>query len=483
MNGLKLSVLSKKDIAQINEASLEVLETTGISVGHAQTRDFLAKQGCDVDKKTEIVKIPRSLVEEAISKAPSAFTFHSRDGKHDVKMVSDGSRVNFMNLGMGTRICHCRGKNSFETLDSTIPDIERISRLEDGLKNYDLMTQPVSALDLMTENVARTLYEVKAVISNSSKPYLTDPMPGYVDDYFAMMKAVYSDDEDEARKKPFLMGGSCTSSPLQLDSKFCILAKDMGSYGIPFMTMTMAMTGSTSPIDLAGTMVIHNSEALAGLTLTQLFNPGVPSFYGSCTTNFDFMTNTAPFGSPENALISSASAQLAQFYRVPSIVSGAISDAKRPGFQSAYEAMMGALMTALAGTTNVFGCGLIDLGMSYSMEQAVLVDDMIPLIRKCVGGIGVNDDTLSLGDIRNVGPGGNYIALPKTMSGMFAESNPAFFDRTMYDEWVGSGMNDCIDLAHEKVNDILANHEPAPIERDAMIEIDSIIKSADRRLQ
>ena len=78
MNGLKLSVLSKKDIAQINEASLEVLETTGISVGHAQTRDFLAKQGCDVDKKTEIVKIPRSLVEEAISKAPSAFTFHQR---------------------------------------------------------------------------------------------------------------------------------------------------------------------------------------------------------------------------------------------------------------------------------------------------------------------------------------------------------------------------------------------------------------------
>ncbi len=480
MKSLKLNVLSKEDASRIDDTCLGILEKTGILVDHEPTRGFLAKQGCTVDGK--IVKFPRELVREAMSKAPHSFTFHSRDGDHDVKMVSDGSRTNFMNLGMGTRICHYRGKNTFETLDSTIPDIENIAKLEDGLENFDLMTLPVSALDLMTKNVARSLYEVRAIITNTSKPHLTDPVPEYVDDYFKIMKAIYSGDEEEARKKPFMMGGSCSSSPLQLDSKFCLLSEKLGSYGMPFMTMAMAMSGSTAPVDLAGTIVVHNCEALAGITLTQLFNPGAPSFYGSCTTNFDFMTNTAPFGSPENALISSASAQMSQFYGIPSVTSGAISDAKRPGFQSAQEATMNAMVPALVGTSNVFGGGLIELGMSYSMEQAALVDDMIPLIRKVIEGIDVCDDRISLEDITEVGPGGNFIPLPKTMNGMFGLSHPSLFDRNMYDEWAGQGMKDSLELAHEKVNDILTNHVPAAIEKDAMAEVDKIIKEADRRL-
>ena len=483
MKNLKLEILNNEDIKRINETSLDVLEKVGLMVDDAETRAFLKTQGCIVDEGSKNVRFPRDIITEFISKAPSSFTLHSRDGQHDVRMVSDGSVVNYMNLGMGTRVCHYVSKNQFDTRDATLKDIENIAKLEDGLQNVDLLTQPVSALDLMTSNVARTLYEVRAIISNTSKPYLTDPLPEYVADYFAMMKAVYSGDEEETRKKPFLMNGSCSSSPLQLDRKFCLLSKYSGDYGIPFMSMTMAMAGSTSPIDLAGTVVIHNCEALAGIALTQMFNPGTPTFYGSCTTNFDFMTNTAPFGSPENTLISSCSAQMAQFYRIPSVNDGSISDSKYPGFQSAQEAMMNGLIPCLTGCSNVFGVGLIELGMTYSMEQAVLVNDMIPLIRRIAEGVAVDTETLSYEDIAQQGPGGNFIPLPRTMNGMFSQTKPEFSDRNMIDEWVKAGRPEAIDQAHDRVVDILTNHQINPIEKDALAEIDNIVKAADKRLQ
>lgn len=483
MDKLRLRILNDEDIKKINETSLDVLEMVGILVDDADTRSFLKSQGCVVDDYSKNVKFPRDIITEFISKAPSSFTFHSRDGEHDVKMTSDGSVVNYMNLGMGTRVCHYISENRFDTRDSTLKDIENIAKLEDGLNNVNLLTQPVSALDLMTSNVARSLYEVRAVISNTSKPYLTDPLPEYVEDYFAMMKAVYSGDDEEARKKPFLMNGSCSSSPLQIDRKFCLLSKYSGDYGIPFMSMTMAMAGTTSPIDLAGTVVIHNCEALAGITLTQMFNPSTPTFYGSCTTNFDFMTNTAPFGSPENTLISSCSAQMAQFYKIPSVNDGSISDSKYPGFQSAQEAMMNGLIPHLTGCSNVFGVGLIELGMTYSMEQAVLVNDMIPLIKRISEGVAVNTDTLSYEDIVQQGPGGNFIPLPRTMNGMFSQTNPEFSDRNMIDEWIKAGRPESISQAHDRVVDILNNHQVNAIEKDALVEINNIIKAADKRLQ
>lgn len=483
MKDLRLKILSDEDIKRINDTSLDVLEKLGVLVDDEETRAFLRKQGCTVDDSTRMVRFPRDLVTEAVSKAPSSFTFHSRDGQHDAKMTSDGSRVNYMNLGMGTRVCEYLSEGQFNTRDATLQDIADIAKLEDGLDNVDLLTQPLSALDLMTSNVARSLYEVRAMMTNTSKPFLTDPIPEYVGDYFAMMKAVYSGDEEEARRKPFFMNGSCSSSPLQLDRKFCLLSKYSGDYGIPFMTMTMAMAGSTSPIDLAGTIVVHNCEALAGIVLTQLYNPGNPTFYGSCTTNFDFMTNTAPFGSPENTLISSCNSQLAQFYRVPGVNNGAISDSKLPGFQSAQEAMMNGLIPALTGCSNVFGLGLIELGMTYSMEQAVLVNDMIPLIRRIAEGVVVDTDTLSYQDILDIGPGGDFIATEKTMNGMFGQSRPEFSDRNMIDEWVKEGRRTAVGMAHDRVVDILANHQVYAIEKDAMSEIDGIVAAADKRLQ
>lgn len=322
MKDLKLEVLSRSDMDKIHETTLRVLDNPGIMVNHEGARRIFKDAGCDVSEDTGIVRIPDFVVKKALSTAPESFIFHSRDGKHDVKMVSDGSVTNYLTFGVGIKMTEYVAPGKYNARNSTLEDLKQISRLVDGCENIDWVCSPITAMDLATAPCARTLYEVDAVLSNTSKPFLLDPDPEYLDEYFGMIKACYGDDEEEALKKPFFMVGGCPSSPLQLDHAACEFATRAGDYGFPMMVLSMAMGAASSPIHLAGTLVTHNAEVLAGVVLTQLSHPGRNTFYGSSTTSFDFFANSAPVGSPELGLISAGVAQLAQYYKMPAIVAG-----------------------------------------------------------------------------------------------------------------------------------------------------------------
>ncbi len=322
MKNIRMEVLTRTEMEQIHDVTLKVLSNVGIQVNHADAREIYKKAGCEVDEKTRIVRMPPSVVEKAISTCPSAFTLNSRDKKHDVKMVSDGSIVNFLTFGIGTKVTNFTAPGQYDVRKSTLEDIGKIAKVTDACENIDWICSPVSAMDLAAADRVRSLREVNAIITNTSKPVLIDPEPQYMPYYFDMMKACYGGDEEEARKRPFFVVGSCPSSPLQLDQPICEFAIHSGEYGMPMMVLSMAMGAASSPIHLAGTLVTHNAEVLAGIVLTQLARPGHPTFYGSSTTSFDFYTNSAPVGSPELGMISAGVAQLAQFYHIPCITAG-----------------------------------------------------------------------------------------------------------------------------------------------------------------
>lgn len=322
MKDLKMEILSRSDMDMIHETTLRVLEEPGIMVNHEGARKIFKNAGCNVDEKSGIVTIPDYVVKKALSTAPGSFIFHSRNGKHDVKMVSDGSVTNYLTFGVGIKVTEYISRGEYNTRNSTLDDLKKIAKLVDACDNVDWICSPITATDLATAPCARTLYEMDAVLSNSSKPFLPDPDPEYLPEYFGLIKACYGGDEEEARKKPFFMMGGCPSSPLQLDYAACEFATRAGDYGFPMMVLSMAMGAASSPIQLAGTLVTHNAEVLAGVVLTQLAHPGRNTFYGSSTTSFDFFANSAPVGSPELGLISAGVAQLAHYYKMPAIVAG-----------------------------------------------------------------------------------------------------------------------------------------------------------------
>ena len=317
-----LEVLTKEEMDQIHAATLKVLQNPGILINHPGARKLCKDAGCDVDETTKVVKFPPELVEACLKKCPSNFTLYSRDGKKDVKMVGDGSVTNYTTFGIGVKTTNYISPGVYENRKSTLSDISNIAKVVDACDNVDEICQPVTALDYATADCCRTIREVDAVMSNTVKPFWQDTEWEYMDIYYDYMVACYGGSEDEAWKKPFLMPCGCPSSPLQIDYAAAQIYTDSFNYGMPVMVLSMAMGAASSPIHLAGTLVTHNAEVLAGLVLAQLAHPGCPVVYGSSTTSFDFYYNSSPVGSPELGLISAGVASLAKYYNIPSTTAG-----------------------------------------------------------------------------------------------------------------------------------------------------------------
>lgn len=122
---------------------------------------------------------------------------------------------------------------------------------------------------------------------------------------------------------------------------------------------------------------------------------------------------------------------------------------------------------------------MLELGMSFSKEQLVIDNDIIGMMKYAKRGIQVDEYNLAVDSIKEVGIGNNFLGLAETMANIGLPSNPQVFDRHMYDEWVGLGSKTDVDLAHERVVDILANHQVAPIDHPDLIK--AVIKKADDR--
>lgn len=321
MEYLKLNVLTPEEVQKIHKATMTVLSECGILVDSQEARDVFKKNGCEVNDETKIVKMPEKVVMDALSKIPPEFTLYSRDGQHNVQFKSDGSVVNNNTFGIGTKVIEYLGNGEYVDRASTLNDLGNIAKVTDYCDNVNFFCSPVSAMDHADDPV-RTLREMRELLVNSAKPIDLDSDSAFFEEYFEMVAACYGGDRERAMREPINTVGCCPASPLQLDAELCETALTGPKYGFPINILSMAMSAASSPIFLAGTLVTHNAEVLAGLVLVQLVYPGHPCIYGSSTTCFDFFSQSAPVGSPEIALIGAGVATLAQFYKIPSIVAG-----------------------------------------------------------------------------------------------------------------------------------------------------------------
>ena len=127
----------------------------------------------------------------------------------------------------------------------------------------------------------------------------------------------------------------------------------------------------------------------------------------------------------------------------------------------------------------IYGGGMLELGQTYSLEQQVIDNDIIMMERKFMEGIPVTEETLAVDAIKFIGIGNDFIAHPSTMELIDLASDPQIFDRTMLGEWRANGKKDAVDVAHDKVVDILANHIVTPVPDDVMAAWEKIVKEAD----
>ena len=315
-SGLSLNVFTDDEVQDIHLATLEVLERTGIWVELKEALDIYSDGGCVVDRESSMVRIPPHIVEEAIASAPPTVVLCGRDPKNDI--VVGAGRVGFSNFGEGIKVID---PTTGELRPSTKHDLGEIARLVDALPEVDVFEMAVVSGDQPPETFS--LHNHEAAIVNQTKPISGGAQDGRAVHKTVEMLAAVQGSADAVRERPMMVMGTCPVSPLKLVKDFCEIIIESARVGLPSCVLSMAMAGGSSPVTLAGTLVTHNAEVLAGIVLGQLTERGSKVLYGSSTTAMDLRLVAASVGSPECALISAGAAQLARQYRLPSYIAGA----------------------------------------------------------------------------------------------------------------------------------------------------------------
>jgi trimethylamine--corrinoid protein Co-methyltransferase len=321
IEGLQLGILSTDELRAIHRATLSVFADYGVMVPDEEARQIFKENGCEVDDKTKMVKIPEHLVNSAIRTAPPRFKLYGREKKDDFVQEA-GGEVCWTNFGIGVKMSvYDESKGKYVQRDSTSQDVADSAKLCDWSDNMDFYFQAVEPMELagVADPIVHAQYHSMV---NTSKPFVMATEAKSFDHYIEMQAAYYGGDMEEAIKKPLSAMNGCPTSPLEFGNNVSQLTIKCARLKYPILICSMAMAGASSPVHLAGTLVTHNVEVLTGLVLSQLIEPGAPIWYGSATTVFDLRKGVAPVGCPEMGLISAAVAKMAQFYDLPCFVSG-----------------------------------------------------------------------------------------------------------------------------------------------------------------
>jgi len=471
---LSLNIFSHEDIQRLHSATLDILESTGVRFPSPKALDIWEAHGAHVDRETRIVKIPSEIIEKTLKKAPPVYTLAARDSSQDLSL--DGNHVYVGTDGCGIQVIDLQSKKLHR---SCLKDVEDIARVADFLEQIAFHWVPVSAQDFPPES--RGLHELLAIWKNSTKHVQTESIYSEQEARIAIeMAACLAGGKKALQKRPLLSFMECTVSPLAQDGGSIEAALCGAAAGLPVGFMTMASCASTGPATLAGNLVIGNAEVLSALTLIQLVHPGAPVFYAAAQTAMDLRTGAYTGGGPEDFLFGAATNSLSDFYNLPLSMGSFATGAKEPNWQAGIENSLSTLMASLAMSDMLLGVGLLNGSLIWSFEQMIMDCEIFDIIGKVLEGIVVNEETLALDAIREVGPGGTFLTQKHTKEHLRNLWLSTLMDRRPYEEWKEK-KDGARDWAGEKAKHILNTHKPDSLDARLIQELERMIKSVEKK--
>jgi trimethylamine--corrinoid protein Co-methyltransferase len=462
MPGGKFRPLSDHDMQRIHTTALDVLEQIGIGDPTSSIVEAATPKGAILSESGRLC-FPRSLMEDLIDGCCKEFTHYAANPANDVEI--GGDRVHFRTCGEAVNILDYKTR---EARPSKLVDLYDTARLADQLPNVHAFCQTVVATEHSDDAFVHDVNALYAQIAGTQKALaMSTATPDHID-HFVTLLDLYLGREGAFLERPFFNFGGCPIvSPLRFGADNAEVLVKCARLGIPYDIAVASQAGATAPAALAGSLVQTFAETLATLGVMNLISPGTPFLMGAWPFISDLRTGSFTGGSGEQALVSSAIAQLSNFYGLPSSVSACMSDSKLPDAQAGYEKGITATLTAMAGC-NLIGetAGMLGSLMACSFEAMVIDDDMIGNVMRAVRGIEVTDETLSFDVIRDTVEGsGHFLDHPQTLKMMQTEYlYPQLADRGTYNEWKDTGKRDAYEIAHEKVEKILAEHYPVYID-------------------
>jgi len=457
--------LTESQIEEVHQASLTVLERTGLHVENEEALALYRQGGARVDGNR--VCIAPAMVGEALEQVPSRVLLAGRNPDQDV--VLEGKRVYAGTGGSPTMVLD-PGADTVRS--GTLRDLADLARLADALEHCDFIVIPLHPTDVPEGDVP--LNRFYACLANSTKHIMGGVGSVKGARQVIEVGTMIAGSSEVLRERPFVSAiTSWMVSPLHLDTSVTDILIEWCQHGLPVALSSAPMAGSTSPVSLAGSLVQLNAEQLSGIVLTQLVRPGTPVLAGYIPGVADLRTGGYLGGAVEFGMMQAAAAQLAHFYQVPIYCSGGMTDAKLPDAQAGYEKMATLLLAALGGCNYIHhALGMVTNMSAASLEQAVIDDEIVGMAMRVLRGIEVTEDSMAVEAIHRVGPGGHYLMDDHTVRFMRSELfPPPLADRQNRAMWEEAGKQDTRTRAMARVEKLLQEHQPLglPSEVDAAI--------------
>jgi len=476
-SGVRFEMFSPDQLEEMFWGVLHVLEYTGLDVMHEEAREILKNAGAWVDGTR--VRLPNYLVRKSLEMAPRSFTLFARDGNPENDIHIGPGRAHF---GPGPTCVQFIDVETQERRPYMKSDVPLVAKVVDALPNIDFCESLGTVSDVHHDLGA--LYEFAGMFPQTSKPivawsYDKDDSAGIHE-----IAVAEAGGQEAFEKRPTYVHYCEPLSPLITTTESVDKLLFAARHRVPLIFTPCPLAGGTAPVTAAGIIIQAAAESWMGLTIAQAVQPGLPFIMGGVLSVMDMSAMILAYGAPELSLMMAGITELAHYVGLPLWQTGGCTDSKTFDAQAMIEGSLSCYFSAMTGGDLTHDVGYTESAMTGSVFQLAAMDEAIGYTRRITRGIEVNEETLAVDVIHNVGPNGHYLKEKQTRRYFKSEFwYPNLHDRRNYEEWDMMGRMTMKDRTIARVQDILFTHKPSPIKPETEKVIQKVLEEAEARVR
>ncbi|MGA0181555.1 MAG: trimethylamine methyltransferase family protein [Candidatus Puniceispirillaceae bacterium] len=461
LEGGNFKPLDAAAVKAVDATVYQILEEIGLSQAPDTGIKYMTEAGAVLGDDGRL-RFPRALVEHTLAICGRHITLHGQNLKHD--LLLSGSRVHYGTAGAAVHVVDV-AKNEYR--ESYLADIYDAARIVEQMDNIHFFQRPMVARDI-PDPADLDFNTVYAAIKGTTKHVgVSFTEAEYMKPVFEMLHMV-AGGEDKWRARPFVSNSNCfVVPPLRFATESCLVMEEAVRNGMPVLLLSAGQAGATAPASIAGAVAQALAEVVAGLIYVNAMKPGHPCICGTWPFVSDLRTGAMSGGSGEQGLLTSACAQMLQYYDLPGGAAAGMADAKMPDAQSGYEKGSTLVMAGLSGLNMVYeAAGMHASLLGFCLDSLIIDNDMLGQCMRCVRGIEVNETTLGVQVMKDVcmGGPGHYLGHDQTIKLMQTEYiYPVIADRSSPKEWEELGKPNLLDTARKRKEEILESPHPLHI--------------------
>ncbi len=466
-------VLSKKELDLIDAGSLRILEETGVKVLHKRALGLLEDAGCRVDRSSGRVRIPSSVVRDALARVPRLFSLYGRDAAFRLDLGGDN-----VCFGPGGFAVFVEDINTGERRRAVRQDLVDHLKVSDSLPGCEFNHVNVFPSDIPEKTADLHLWADAFV--HQTKPVMSENYNVRSVDAMVEMGTVIRGSKQSLIDKPMVCLDVCVLSPLTHAGRQVDLLLSGTDYGLPISINSGPIAGATSPVTLASVVTQANAEILSAIVIAYSAGPVAPVLYSSWGRHMDMRTCNVTMGGPEFALLKICTSQMGRYYGIPTRGGGALSDSLVPDAQAGYEKMLTTLVPAIGGLNYISGMGLNEAENLQSLPQLVIDNEIVMMVKRVLEGVKVDPDHMAIDLIINKGPGSHFLDTEHTLN-FFREElfQPELSSRVTHENWTNQGSLRADKRAALKARDLLQHDPGSELDQKTIAEIYKIVEDEE----